>query len=298
MISEETNYNAPVYGTSPEWFVVRDWKVVEGEPLSSADVAGRKTVAVLGQTVVANLFPSGASPIGQRIRINNVVFTVTGILDRKGATAWSDNDDQVLIPYTTHQIRISGGLGKYLSGQMLVKAADPNSTAAAKATIEEEMRRLHKIRNPEDDDFTVRDNAEVVNMRTESTNTITSLLAGVALVSLIVGGIGIMNIMLVSVTERTREIGLRMAVGAKGRNVLLQFLIEAVLLSVVGGTLGIGAGIGAAKYMSGELSVPFVVRPDIVVVAVAVSAAVGIVFGLFPARKASRLDPITALRYE
>jgi putative ABC transport system permease protein len=298
MISEETNYNAPVYGTTPEWFDVRDWKVVEGEPLTAADIGGRKTVAIVGQTVVQNLFPSGISPVGQQIRINNVVFTITGILDRKGASAYADNDDVVLIPYTTHQNRISGGLGKYLNGQILVKAAKPDSTAAAKLAIEDLLRIQHKIKTPEDDNFTVRDNAEVVSARTESTNTITSLLAGVALVSLIVGGIGIMNIMLVSVTERTREIGLRMAVGAKGRNVLLQFLIEAVLLSVVGGMIGIAAGVGAAKYMSGKLSVPFVVEPDIVIVAVVVSGVVGIVFGLFPARKASKLDPITALRYE
>jgi len=299
VISDESNWNTPIYGSTADWFAVRDWAVVNGEPFDQADVAGGKTVAIVGQTVATNLFPSGIDPIGQTIRINNVVFTIKGVLDRKGASAFgSDNDDQILIPWTTHQRRISGSFGTFISGQLQVKAADPNNTAAAKAAIEDQLRRNHNIKNPDDDDFSVRDNAELVSSRTQSTNTITSLLAGVALVSLIVGGIGIMNIMLVSVTERTREIGLRMAIGAKGRNILLQFLIEAILLSVVGGLLGIGAGIGAAKYMAGKLVVPFIVRPDIVIVAVAVSAIVGVAFGLFPARKASRLDPITALRYE
>jgi len=298
VISDESNWQTPVYGISPEWFEIRDWKITAGEPVSSSDVAARKTVAVLGRTVVDNLFASGADPIGQTIRINHVPFTVIGVLEKKGTSGFgSDNDDQIVIPYTTHQTRVSGGLAKFVNGQILVSAANPEDTAGAKAAIEEFLRGQHKIKNGEDD-FNVRDMAEIISARTESTKTMTSLLAGVAVVSLIVGGIGIMNIMLVSVTERTREIGLRMAVGAKARHVLLQFLIEAVLLSVAGGILGIGAGIGAAKYMAGKLTVPFMVRADIIVIAVLVSAAVGVVFGLFPAQKASRLDPITALRYE
>jgi putative ABC transport system permease protein len=298
-VSEEANWQSPVYGISPEWFAVRDWKVVAGEAFTDGDVSSKRAIALLGRTVVDNLFPSTPDPVGQTVRINGVPFIVTGILDKKGTSGFGqDNDDQILVPYTTHLARISGGLAKYVNGQILVSAADPNNTAAAKASIEDLMRAQHRIKDPTEDDFSVRDMAEVISASNASTNTITSLLAGVAIVSLVVGGIGIMNIMLVSVTERTREIGLRMAIGAKAKNVLMQFLIEAVLLSIVGGILGMGAGIGAAKYMAGELDVPFIVRPDIVLISVVVSAVVGVVFGLFPAKKASGLDPITALRYE
>jgi putative ABC transport system permease protein len=298
-VTEEGNWQTTIYGVSPDWFIVRDWKVVSGESITDADISGRRAIALLGRTVVDNLFPSTPDPVGQTVRINGVPFTVTGVLDKKGTSGFGqDNDDQILIPYTTHQARISGGLAKFVSGQVMVSAADPNNTAGAKAAIEDTLRVAHKIKGDEEDDFNVRDMAEIVTARTESTNTITSLLAGVAVVSLIVGGIGIMNIMLVSVTERTREIGLRMAVGAKARNVLMQFLIEAVLLSVAGGILGMAAGIAAAKYMAGKLAVPFIVRPDIVAISVVVSAVVGVLFGLFPAKKASGLDPITALRYE
>jgi putative ABC transport system permease protein len=299
LVSEEANWQAPVYGIAPEWFSVREWAIEAGEGITAADVGSRKTVAVIGKTIVDNLFPSGVDPIGQTIRVNKTPFIVVGVLEKKGISAGGgDNDDVVLVPASTYSTKISGGMSKFVNGQILVSAANKDRTAEAKAAIEELLRREHRIRDGETDDFTVRDMAEIVSARTESTNTITSLLAGVALVSLIVGGIGIMNIMLVSVTERTREIGLRMAVGAKGKNVLLQFLIEAVLLSLVGGLIGIAAGIGAAKYMAGKFGFPLLVRPDIVVLAVGVSAAVGVVFGLFPARKASQLDPITALRYE
>ena len=298
-VSEESNWQGPVYGTTPEWFAIRDWKVDRGEPLTPADITSRRTVAVIGKTVVDNLFPSGTDPIGQTIRINRTPFTVVGVLERKGTSSFgSDNDDTIVIPSTTYAGKISGGLTKYVAGQILVSAAASNRTAEAKAAIEELLTRLHRIREDQEPDFSVRDMAEIVAAQTQSTETITSLLAGVALVSLLVGGIGIMNIMLVSVTERTREIGLRMAVGAKGIHVMTQFLVEAVLLSLIGGVLGIAAGIGAATYMADKYAFPLLVRPDIIVLAVAVSAKVGIVFGLFPARKASRLDPITALRYE
>jgi putative ABC transport system permease protein len=204
----------------------------------------------------------------------------------------------VIVPASTFATKLGGGgTAKYLSGQILV-AASPAGTAAAQASITELLRQRHRLRDDAEDDFSVRDLSAIAAAQAESTETITSLLAGVALVSLIVGGIGIMNIMLVSVTERTREIGLRIAIGAKPRHVLLQFLIEATVLSVAGGLLGILGGIGAAHYMAGRFGFPPVVRPDIVVLAVGVSALVGIGFGLYPARKASRLDPITALRFE
>jgi putative ABC transport system permease protein len=299
LVSEESNWQAPVYGTTSDWFAVREWKVERGEPITAADVTARKTSAVIGKTVADNLFPSGVDPIGQIIRINRTPFVVTGILEKKGISAMgSDNDDQVLIPSSTFSAKISGGLAKFINGQILVSAVAKDRTGEAKAAIEELLRRQHKLREGDDNDFNVRDMAEIVKAQTESSDTISALLFGVALTSLIVGGIGIMNIMLVSVTERTREIGLRMAIGAKGKNILMQFLIEAVLLSVSGGLLGIAAGFGAAKYMAGKFAIPFVVRPDIVLLAVVVSAGVGVIFGLFPAWKASRLDPITALRYE
>jgi putative ABC transport system permease protein len=300
IVGEEGNWQTSVYGTTPEWFDIREWKVVKGDPLSAADVQGRKAVAVIGQTIVDNLFPSGADPIGQTIRINRAPFTVIGVLDKKGTSAFgSDNDDQIVVPSTTYVAKVGGGgLAKFIPGQILVSAAQRGKTADTKLALEELLRRSHKIREGDEDDFNVRDMAEIAAASAESTEVITKLLFGVALVSLLVGGIGIMNIMLVSVTERTREIGLRMAIGAKGHHVLTQFLIEAVVLSVVGGMFGIVAGIVAAKYLAIEFGFPLLVRFDIVALAVVVSAAVGIVFGLFPARKASALDPITALRYE
>ena len=298
-VSEESNWQGPVYGTTPEWFLIRDWAVERGETLTAQQVTARSTVAVIGKTVAENLFPSGVDPVGQTIRINRTPFTVIGLLSRKGTSQFgSDNDDTVVVPSTTFSGKITGGLTKFVNGQILVSAANKDQTAEAKGAIEDLLRSRHRIREGEDDDFAVRDMAETVAAQTASTNTITSLLAGVALVSLLVGGIGIMNIMLVSVTERTREIGLRMAVGAKALHVLTQFLIEAVLLSLIGGVLGIGAGIGAATYMADKYAFPLLIRFDIIVLAVGVSAAVGVVFGLFPARKAARLDPITALRYE
>ena len=298
LLSEDANWQTSVTATSPEWFTVRNWAAASGELLSSADVTASRKVAVLGKTVADNLFGE-ADPVGQTIRIDRVPFRVIGVLAAKGTSAMGqDNDDVVVIPATTFLSKVSGGLAKYLSGQILVSAGSRAQTAAAKAAIEDLLRTRHRLRPTDEDDFGVRDLTSIADAQQESASTITSLLAGVALVSLLVGGIGIMNIMLVSVTERTREIGLRMAVGAKARHVLLQFLIEAIVLSIVGGLIGIAAGFGAATYMAGRFGFPLLIRPDIVVLAVAVSAAVGVAFGAYPARRASRLDPIVALRHE
>jgi putative ABC transport system permease protein len=299
VMSDADNWQTSITGTTPDWFTIRNWTVELGEPLTEADVRGARKVAVLGKTVVTNLFGDGVDPVGQTIRINRIPFEVVGVVGGKGASPWGgDNDDRVIIPVSTFNTKIAGGLQKYLKGSILVSAASKDATPQAKAEIEALLRERHRIRDGEDDDFEVRDPSEIADAQQESAQTITSLLAGVALVSLLVGGIGIMNIMLVSVTERTREIGLRMAVGAKPFQVMSQFLIEAVVLSVTGGMVGIATGVGAARAMSSQFGFPLLVRMDVVALAVAVSAAVGIGFGLYPARKASQLDPIQALRYE
>ncbi len=299
VLSEGANWQTQVYGTQPEWFEIRDWEVTSGERLTAADVASSRKVAVVGTTVVTNLFGDGADPVGETIRIGKVPFVITGVLAKKGTSAMgSDNDDVIVIPSSTFTTKVSGGGGKYLAGQILVAAADPERTAPAVSAIGELLRTRHRLRDGQDDDFSVRDLAAIAAAMQESTATITSLLAGVALVSLIVGGIGIMNIMLVSVTERTREIGLRMALGARPRDVLTQFLIEAIVLSVIGGLLGIAAGFGAATYMAKAFGFPMLIQTEIVALAVGVSAGVGVVFGVYPARKASLLEPISALRAE
>jgi putative ABC transport system permease protein len=298
IVSETSNWQTQINATTPAWFQVRSWKVASGDPLSDADVAGSRKVAVIGKTVATNLFPD-TDPVGQTIRIDRTPFTVIGVLEAKGTSAFGqDNDDVVVIPTKTFLSKISGANARYLNGQIMVMAASKDATTQAKAAIEELLRIQHKLRADAEDDFSVRDLTSVAKAQAESASTITSLLAGVALVSLLVGGIGIMNIMLVSVTERTREIGLRMAIGAKPRHIRMQFLIEALVLSVAGGLIGIAAGWGAGKYMAASFGFPLLIQPQIVVLAVGVSAAVGIGFGLYPAHRASGLDPITALRHE
>jgi putative ABC transport system permease protein len=301
VVSESANWQTSVTGTAPEWFEIRAWPMEHGEAISAADVTASRKVAVLGKTVATNLFGEGVDPVGQTIRIDRTPFTVVGVAAAKGTSPnGQDNDDMIVIPSSTYASRVggNGGVAKYVPGQILVQAISDAQTSAALADITDLLRRRHKLRDGEDDDFQVRDLSAIAEAQEESTGTITSLLAGVALVSLIVGGIGIMNIMLVSVTERTREIGLRMAVGAKPRHVLYQFLIEATVLSLIGGAVGIIAGFAAAKYMAATFGFAWIVQPEIVALAVGVSAAVGIGFGAYPARKASKLDPITALRFE
>jgi putative ABC transport system permease protein len=298
LVSEIGNWQTGVVGTTVEWFTIRSWPMASGEIFTTADDAGGRAVAILGKTVADNLFGPGIDPVGQTVRINAIPFKVIAVAASKGSSAFgSDNDDTVIIPATTFGRRISGGLQKYVGGAILVQT-EVDGTAAVKLGVEDLLRERHRLRPDQDNDFSVRDLSEIAAAQQESAQTITSLLAGVALVSLLVGGIGIMNIMLVSVTERTREIGLRMAVGAKPGDVLAQFLIEAMVLSIAGGLIGVGAGIGAAEYMAARFEFPLLVRADIVALAVAVSAAVGIGFGLYPARKASQLAPITALRWE
>ena len=298
VVSESSNWQTQINATTPAWFTVRAWDVARGEPLTDADVASNRKVVVLGQTVATNLFGDD-DPLGQTVRVDRTPFVVVGVLEKKGTSAMGqDSDDVVVIPSTTYLSKVSGGNARYLNGQIMVMAADRDDTAATQAAIEELLRARHQLRATADDDFTVRDLTSIAKARTASAATITSLLAGVALVSLLVGGIGIMNVMLVSVTERTREIGLRMAIGARPGNIRLQFLIEALVLSLAGGFAGIATGVIAGRSLASHFGSPLLIQPDVVVLAVAVSAGVGVVFGLYPAHRASRMDPITALRHE
>jgi putative ABC transport system permease protein len=273
--------------------------VVSGSNISASDVETGNKVVVLGQTVVQQLFGRSADPIGQMVRIGNVPFTVIGVMESKGQSAMGrDNDDTVFVPQSTFQNKIRGGLPKYINGAILVSAYSPEDATRAQRQISDLLRERHHILADQDDDFSLRSLSEMANAQQEGTKTLTTLLASIAAVSLLVGGIGIMNIMLVSVTERTREIGLRMAVGAKPRNILEQFLVESLVLALAGGLFGVSLGVVAAQYLASKFDWPLLIRPDIILIAVGFSAAVGVVFGLYPARKASLLDPIDALRYE
>jgi putative ABC transport system permease protein len=299
IMSEEQNWSTSVNGVSPEYFEIRSWAATGGAVFGVSDVEGGNKVVVLGQTVADKLFGAGASPVGQSVRIRNMPFQVVGVLARKGQSPMGqDYDDAVFIPYTTFRSKIQGGLQKYLSGSILVAARSADSTARAQAEVTALLRDRHHLAAEAEDDFSIRNLAEIASSQQESTQTLTTLLASVAAVSLLVGGIGIMNIMLVSVTERTREIGLRMAVGAHRYHILMQFLVEALTLAFFGGLIGVGLGVGAAEWLAAKFDWPMLIRPDIVVVSVVFSGLTGVVFGIYPARKASRLDPIDALRYE
>jgi len=284
------NWATQANGTTPEYLEVRNWEIADGEMFTDDDVDAGTKVCVLGQEVVENLIPD-EEPVGVVIRIGNVPFTVVGVLSKKG----SDQDDVILIPVKTAQRSLTGRT--YIS-RIMVSAVSQKSTSAAQDEITQLLRTRHDIRSNEDDDFTVRDMADIASAVKQSSSVLTLLLASIASVSLLVGGIGIMNIMLVSVTERTREIGIRMAVGAKGRDVLLQFLVEAVVTSLLGGVIGILFGIGASKLIGliAKWNTPLV--PGAIVLAFVFSAVVGIFFGYYPARRAASLDPIEALRYE
>jgi putative ABC transport system permease protein len=299
VLSEEQNWTTQVYGTTPEYFDIRAWRMSRGASFTQTDVDSGSKVVVLGQTVVDKLYGPGSDPVGQMVRIKNVPFQVVGVMEKKGQSPnGQDYDDGVVIPQTTYRTKVQGGLKNYISGVIFVGAGSPADTARAEGQIANLLRDRHHIGPGADDDFSVMNLTEMASAQQEGTRTLTTLLASIAAVSLLVGGIGIMNIMLVSVTERTREIGLRMAVGAKPRNILLQFLVEALALATMGGMIGVALGLGAAERLASKFGWPMLVRPDIIVIAVGFSALVGVGFGLYPARKAARLDPIDALRYE
>ena len=289
------NWFTRVLGESADYFDIRQWPLAGGAPFTPQDVRSANKVCVIGKTTAAQIF-GNEDPIGQTLRIKNVPFTVTGVLTPKGLSAQGlDQDDVVIMPYTSAMKRVAGGT---TLRNVNVQVANASDLEPAQQQIISLLRQRHNIRPGRDDDFTVRNQQEIAQAATATTEVMTGLLGAIAGVSLVVGGIGIMNIMLVSVTERTREIGTRMAVGAHGRDILTQFLIEAVSLSAVGGLLGIILGVAASKLLSVWKNWPSLISPSSIVVAFLVSAAVGIFFGFYPARTASRLDPIDALRYE
>jgi putative ABC transport system permease protein len=299
IVSEEQNWSTSIIGTTPEYFAIRNWPTGRGAMFTQSDVDGGTKVVVLGKTVADNLFGPETNPVGQTIRIKNIPFEVVGVAAPKGQSAQGqDYDDVVFVPSSTFQAKIQGGLQKFVTGSLYVGAEPSLGTVAAQRDITELLRERHQIRRGMDDDFSIRNLEEMASAREEGTKTMTTLLASIAAVSLLVGGIGIMNIMLVSVTERTREIGVRMAVGAKPRHILAQFLVESLTLSFLGGLLGIGLGTLAAEQLSSRFGWTMLIRADITIIAVGFSAFVGVVFGLYPAYKASRLDPIQALRFE
>jgi ABC-type antimicrobial peptide transport system permease subunit len=299
VVFAENNWSTAAQGVSPTYFDTRSWKIVAGEGFTQQHEEQAARVAILGRTVVDSLFNAGEDPIGATIRVKDVPFRVIGVLERKGQTAWGqDQDDVVLMPFSTAQRRV---LGSEILGRVDMIFARARSSAQigpAREQIEALLRERHKTPAGQDDDFTVRDLGEMMRMSQAATDVITRLLLIVASISLLVGGIGIMNILLVSVTERTREIGVRMAVGAKARHILLQFLVEATLLSLIGGLFGAALGIATAQLVSSLADWPTSISVGAVVGSIAFSAAVGVFFGFYPARKAARLDPIAALRYE
>ncbi|PYJ72010.1 MAG: multidrug ABC transporter substrate-binding protein [Verrucomicrobia bacterium] len=289
------NWFTRIYGESADYFDIRQWPLADGASFTPQDVRSANKVCVIGRTTATQIY-GNENPIGQILRIKEVPFTVTGVLTPKGlSTQGVDQDDIVIMPYTSAMKRVIGGT---TLRNINVQIGDARQVEAAQQQIISLLRQRHNIRPGRDDDFTVRNQQEIAEAATATSRVMTLLLGAIAGVSLVVGGIGIMNIMLVSVTERTREIGVRMAVGAHGSDILTQFLIEAVTLSSVGGVIGIICGIGASKILSAYAHWPTLISVSSIAIAFLFAAAVGIFFGFYPARKAAALDPIEALRYE
>ena len=294
------NWATGVQGVTPDYLEARDWPLLDGRSFTPEDVDGATKVVLMGQTTAVNLFGDG-DPIGQIIRVKNVPFTVVGLLSRKGQNSWGqDQDDIILVPLSTAKKKVLGASrsNPRAVGSISIKIRPDEDMVEAESQIRSLLRQRHRVQPMQDDDFILRNLAEILQTQEESSKVMTYLLAAIASVSLLVGGIGIMNIMLVSVTERTREIGLRMAVGARGRDILAQFLVEAVTLSLIGGLIGIALGLGGSSAISYFAEWRTVVAPQSIAVAFCFAAAIGIFFGFYPARKASRLDPIESLRYE
>lgn len=299
IINGNRNWNGPVNGVSPSYLSIRDWSFISGGPFTQADLDSAARVALIGQTVVDNLFEPGEEPVGATIRIKGVPFRVIGVLGAKGQSAQgSDQDDIIFIPFSTAERKVFGTafLGSVQALFGTTERVDDLSSAVEQ--IREVLRARHRLLQDERDDFTVRTQVDIGKVQEGTSQTLTVMLLSIAAVSLLVGGIGIMNILLVSVTERTREIGVRMAVGAKRRHILMQFLIEAMTLSVVGGTLGIVFGVVGAQLTTIIAGWPTIISGTTVAAAFVFSLAVGLFFGLYPANKAARLNPIDALRYE
>ena len=299
IVNGNRNWNSTINGISPSYLTIRDWSFTSGGGLTQVDVDSASRVALLGQTVVDNLFEAGEEPVGATIRIKNVPFRVIGVLSQKGQSSQgADQDDVVFIPFSTAERKVFGTSFLGSVGAVFASTDRVEDLPTAVEQIREVMRSRHRLLGEQPDDFTIRTQVDIGKVQEGTSQTLTAMLLAIASVSLLVGGIGIMNILLVSVTERTREIGIRMAVGAKRRHILVQFLIEAITLSLVGGCLGIVLGIVGARLTTVIAGWPTIISVDTVAIAFGFSVAVGLFFGLYPANKAARLNPIEALRYE
>ncbi len=295
-INGSNNWPTQMQGVSPDYLTIRDWPLQSGVMFSDADVTTAAKVCILGQTVVKNLFPGGTNPIGAVIRFNKIPFTVIGVLAAKGENSFGqDQDDIIMAPYTTVQKRL---LAIPYIQTIYASAMDEAHSDTATAEITAILRKDHKLQAGDDNDFSIRTQAELISTISSTSQLLTVLLAAIAGISLVVGGIGIMNIMYVSVTERTKEIGLRMSIGARGIDILLQFLVEAILISITGGVIGVVLGITASDLVTYFLTWPTLVSESSIILSFMVCAITGVFFGYYPAQKASRLDPIEALRYE
>jgi putative ABC transport system permease protein len=295
LIGGSGNWNSSVWGVSEQYLEIRDWPLSSGEFFSTADIRAQNKVCIIGQTIVKNLF-AGDDPVGQQLRVGKIPFRIVGVLKEKGQGAFGqDQDDLIIAPYTTVLYRMSGHVHV---NQILVRAASLEQMTQAQAEITSILRDSHKIAEGDDDDFTVRNQTDIASTAQETTQVLTILLASIASISLLVGGIGIMNIMLVSVTERTHEIGIRMAIGARSRDILVQFLIEAIVLSLSGGLIGVLIGFLATWVVGLATDWKTVIAPANVLLSFGFAGAVGVFFGYYPARKAAALNPIEALRYE
>ena len=295
VLANGLNWGTTILGESPDYLTIRDWALTSGAMFTDQDIRGAGKVCIVGKTIITQLFPT-EDPIGQTIRIRNIPFKILGVLTSKGLSVMgTDQDDVVVIPYTSAMKRVS----KRTNINMInVQAESAEVASRIQTDMADLLRQRHRLEGGRDDDFTIRGQEEIANAATATTRTMTLLLGAIAGVSLLVGGIGIMNIMLVSVTERTREIGIRLAIGAHGRDILTQFLIEAVVLSLLGGILGVLVGVGTSQLISALNHWPTLVSTSAITVALLCSSAVGVFFGFYPARKAAQLDPIEALRYE
>jgi putative ABC transport system permease protein len=292
------NWATVTFATTPEALLIRDWPIVNGRSFTQSDIDGAAKVCLLGQTVAENLFGE-MDPVGQVVRIKKFPFTVVGLLADKGQTTWGqDQDDVVYVPLTTGQRLLFGQQFPGMVRSISVQATDADTLKLAEDQITQLLRQRHRVRATQDNDFTVRNLSEAFSTAEESARVMSILLGAIASISLLVGGIGIMNIMLVSVTERTREIGIRMAVGARGRDILWQFLVEALVLSLLGGIIGIILGVGASQIISDIFKWPTLISIKALLLSFSFSGGVGIFFGFYPARKAARMDPIEALRFE
>lgn len=300
VVAGNQNWSTQIFGANNDWLAAREWTIADGREFEPDELRAGAKVALIGKTVADNLF-GGADPINQQIRIRKVPFTVVGVFAPKGQSMLGqDQDDLIVVPLVTHRARLFGtGAGKLRRvGSITIKVHEGADMKEAEARINDLLRQRHRIQEGQADDYTLRNLTEMLAAQEAASRALTMLLASVAAVSLLVGGIGIMNIMLVSVTERTREIGLRMAVGAKGRDILLQFLVEAITLSLIGGAIGIALGSTASYFIGDAAGWRTEIEPAAVILAVGFSAGIGIFFGWYPARKAARLLPIDALRYE